>query len=635
MIDDQGIGLDAAGLAGAFPFHFVVDDVGTVVQVGPALARLAPDLQDAPLPDHFEHHRGQGKLDLAAIADRAPSYELLRLKATGRLWRGQTLPSEHGLVFVGTPWFVDTAELAPTGITLDDFALHDPIAEYLALLEDKSSSLRDAKELSRELRRAQNQIEAQLEETHAERQRLEALVQTVPWGVLVEDLEGKIVITNEPLCRLFGIAEAPHSLGGTRCSELSARVAERIADRDSFSQGIAAALAAGVQVLGDEVHTTDGKTLERDYVPITSRDGLLGHLWQYRDVTERHKARQLLEEARYKAEAANTAKSEFLAMMSHEMRTPLGVIVGIVELLQDDPSPELLRSFVQRLGQNSRSLLQMIDTSLDFARLEKRQVEIEDHTFSPDELLEGVADSMGPSAEKRRIRLLSSLAPTVPRTLLGDSLRLRQILINLVNNAVKFTNGSEIQVRAAYEPSPRGDAGVSWTVRDQGPGIPREQHDRIFERFFRAKRPEASRSGTGLGLAICRELASAMGGTISIESDAGHGTTFRVWLPHHEADSARDAEAPLDGYEVEVNAGSQWTGQSLRDLIQRNGASCSLLADAEADAASLRAVRPDGSAVVLQVGNAEARGSQLHRVALPLSNDRVVRAIQAPGEQGD
>lgn len=191
MIDDQGIGLDAAGLAGAFPFHFVVDDRGTVVQVGPALARLAPDLQEGLIGDHFEPHRGQAGLDLAAIAARAPSYELLRLKATGRLWRGQTLLSDHGLVFVGTPWFVDTDELAPTGLTLDDFALHDPIAEYLALLEDKNTALRDAKELSRELRSAQRQLETQLEETRTERQRLEALVRTVPWAYSSKTSRGR------------------------------------------------------------------------------------------------------------------------------------------------------------------------------------------------------------------------------------------------------------------------------------------------------------------------------------------------------------------------------------------------------------------------------------------------------------
>lgn len=571
----DGIGLDAEGLCSTFPFHFVVDGEGLVIQVGPSLARIAPKLMGSKITEHVEQHRPRGPFDLQTAFTRAPSYVVLRLKASQLLWRGQSLRSGPNLMMLGTPWFIDPAELGPAGLSLDDFAPHDSLIDYLTLLQTKNTALRDANNLSRHLRQTRQKLQRQLDETRAERRRLEALVETVPWGVLVEDEDGQIALTNARFCELFALEDSPEELLGTSCDATAIKAIRLIEDPDAFVRGVQKALADGQQSLGVPVRTTDGRILERDYVPIVDRDGFRGHLWQYRDVTERHQAAEMLEDARSKAEAANTAKSEFLAMMSHEMRTPLGVIVGIAELLRGDTTTDIRREFVERLESNSKALLQLIDSTLDFSRLENRQVQIESAELSPDALLESVVDSLTPGASTRGVRLLYGIAPDVPARMLGDELRMRQVLTNLVGNALKFTNGDEVLVQARLLHAEDARQGVLWSVSDHGPGIPRDRQARIFERFVRAESPNSSRSGTGLGLAICRELCEAMDGTIEIDSDEGRGSTFLVWLPLDLPPGDNEPERMLTGTHASVHSASEWIRTALTTQLLRLGAEVS------------------------------------------------------------
>jgi|GEM_PF-2017999 len=609
------VGLDPTALAAAFPFHFVVDPSGSVEQVGPSLARLAPALLGATPTEHFEHHRGKAALDLGAIAAAAPSYVLLRHTATRLLWRGQTLRSGGRLIFVGAPWVASTEELEPSGLSLDDFAPHDPISEYLTLLQEKHTALRDATSLSRELRLAQGQLQRQLHETQAERRKLGALIETVPWGVLVEDTHGRVATVNEPFCRLFAVDATPDDLVGRDTGELTAAIVARVATPDAFHARAAQLRAAGAQQLGDPITLVDSRVLERDYVPVADQDDPVGHLWVFRDVTRRHQAAAALEDARQRAEDANTAKSEFLAMMSHEMRTPLGVIVGIAELLQAGPTREVQRDLVQRLGSNSRSLLQLIDASLDFARLEKRQLDVQQRAFGVDALLDDTVDSMGAAAARRGLQLLASVAAGTPRETVGDGLRLRQVLINLVNNAIKFTDGAEVRVTVRSRRSAAGAEGLLWTVSDHGPGIPAHRQERVFERFVRADASESSRSGTGLGLAICRELCEAMGGSISVESGVGRGSTFCVWLPHVAPEESQPDASPLQGFAAEVRAAGRWQRESLCEQLERLGATVTARDAAESSPADIRLTSPQGKEQRVEVASAD-RASR-HATALP------------------
>lgn len=625
---EPGVGLDAQALAAAFPFHFVVAPGGLIEQVGPSLSRLAPALLGSPPAAHFEHHRGQAALDLAAIDAEAPSYVLLRLTATRLLWRGQTLRSGDRLIFIGTPWVASPEELAPAGLSPDDFAPHDPITEYLTLLHEKHTALRDATGLSRDLRQAQLLLQKQLNETQSERRRLVALIETVPWGVLVENADGRVALVNEPLCRMFGVDAAPDDLIDREAAELTDALHASAADPRRSREDAEQLRVEGQQMLGAPVALRDGRVLERDYVPVADRDGKTGHLWQFRDATGRHQAATALEDARQRAEAANTAKSEFLAMMSHEMRTPLGVIVGIAELLQAEPSPDVQRDLVQRLGSNSRSLLQLIDASLDFARLEKRQVDVQRRPLAIDALLDETIDSMGAAAARRGVQLLASVAPGAPHQTMGDSLRLRQVLINLVNNAIKFTDGAEVYVDVRAQPSSSGAAGMTWSVRDQGPGIPAERQARIFERFVRADASESSRSGTGLGLAICRELCEAMGGTISVDSGAGRGSAFAVWLPHVAPEDDAPPPTPLRGFNAEVRAASPWLRESLGAQLRRLGASVAEAALERAAPPEVEVTSPDGDTQTFEVASAGGGARAASALEHPVTQQRLADTLR-------
>lgn len=230
---------------------------------------------------------------------------------------------------------------------------------------------------------------------------------------------------------------------------------------------------------------------------------------------------------------SNRLKGEFLANVSHELRTPLVSIIGFAELLGDlakNPAPELSRlgRYSQNILTSGRSLLDIINDLLDLAKIEAGKMELHVTEFSVTELCGDMLDFVRPLAEKREQTLVADLDSALPR-MISDSGKIKQILYNLLSNAVKFTPAKgRITLAATNEPGSK----VRLTVRDTGPGIPEAQRDHIFEKFYQAD-SSATRehAGTGLGLAITRDLVQILGGTITLEPDAGSGATFVVVLP--------------------------------------------------------------------------------------------------------
>ena len=246
-----------------------------------------------------------------------------------------------------------------------------------------------------------------------------------------------------------------------------------------------------------------------------------------RDITERKQHEESLREATYKAQEANRAKSDFLANMSHEVRTPMNAIMGMTHLaLRANPAPEQ-REYLSKIASAAESLLNIINDILDFSKIEAGKLELEHIPFSLDELLNKLDDVIGQTAIQKGIGLVFLRDPKAPRSLVGDPLRLGQILINLVNNAVKFTNEGEVtvQVKAA---DAVGDAGrLSFSICDSGIGMSPEQISNLFQSFTQADTSTTRKyGGTGLGLAITKHLCELMGGTLSVESVHGKGSTF-------------------------------------------------------------------------------------------------------------
>ena len=248
------------------------------------------------------------------------------------------------------------------------------------------------------------------------------------------------------------------------------------------------------------------------------------------------------ETARGEAEAANEAKSTFLATMSHEIRTPMNGVLGMMEVLERQGLDDGQRPLVATMRDSAQALLRIIDDVLDFSKIEAGRLELETTAFSLSGLVAGAVDTLRPQADAKGLAIAAEIEPGSNDALVGDPTRIRQILFNLLSNAVKFTERGEIVVRAGTTPLGGGQTRVVLAVKDTGIGLDAAQRARLFEPFSQADSSTTRRyGGTGLGLSIVRRLAQLMGGDVAVDSAPGEGSTFTVTL---ELEAA-PAQSPL------------------------------------------------------------------------------------------
>jgi PAS domain S-box-containing protein len=310
-----------------------------------------------------------------------------------------------------------------------------------------------------------------------------------------------------------------------------------------------------------------------DYAIRDADGGLIEIQSVGRDITERKELQNALTEARDKAEDASQAKSRFLATMSHEIRTPMNGVLGMARLLLETNLAPDQKSYADAIRQSGMSLLALIEDILDFSKIESGALVIEKSDVALQPLIEGIAELLSTRAFMKRIEIVTAVAAEVPDSIMADGVRLRQVLTNLVGNAIKFTEQGGVLVTASVEKSPLPDARLilRLSVRDTGIGVPPEKHTQIFEDFVQADSSHARRfEGTGLGLSISKRLVNAMGGEMGLTS-LDVGSIFWVTLPLDEA-HVREANRPLRGDRVAVISGSPILRDGLRLQLLAAGA---------------------------------------------------------------
>jgi PAS domain S-box-containing protein len=410
-------------------------------------------------------------------------------------------------------------------------------------------------------------------------QRARSLFESQSDLIVMRDAEGRVTFVNDAYCQM---AERP------REALLGSRFAFEV-----FEQGDSALDPNGTRIHDQRIATLLGPKW------IAWREGLVrsdaGQPAELqcvgRDVTDRTETERALAEARDQANAANRAKSRFLAMASHEIRTPLNGIIGMSSLLLETPLTPEQNTYVKAVKTSGDALLSLIEELLDYSKIEAGKIDLEQRPFALVSLIEDITELLAPRAQAKSLEIAAYVDERLPTEVVGDAARLRQVLLNLAGNAIKFTatGGVALIVEPGIWPNE-----ISFMVRDTGIGIAPDAQERIFREFEQAdERIARSYGGTGLGLSISERIVKRMGGRISLESQLGAGATFEVSVPLRASQHDHPSfDAPdLAGQSIMLVAPQTIETSLVARRLQRWGGQTCLVSDADV----ARALLPERS----------------------------------------
>ena len=369
-----------------------------------------------------------------------------------------------------------------------------------------------------------------LQETTVSKNLVDTIIQSMTDTLVVVDLQGKIQMVNEATIKLLGYEKG--ELVGTPVKILfHERTNEPISE--DFKEEL---LTKGKDGRKETLYVTKygGKIAVSFYhCPMYDERGeILGTLYVAQDITERKRIEAELLTAKNQAVSASRAKSEFLANMSHEIRTPMNGVIGMNGLLLDTKLSSEQRSYAQTVASSAEALLTIINEILDFSKIEAGELSIESIAFDLQQTVEEIVDLLSSRVVDKDCELILRVALNVPRNVIGDPGRIRQILNNLAGNSIKFTEKGHVLINVEPVEQTHEKVKVQFEIEDTGIGIPEDKIDTMFEKFTQADGSTSRKyGGTGLGLAITKQLTELMGGSITATSHVGGGTKFKFVLP--------------------------------------------------------------------------------------------------------
>ena len=416
-------------------------------------------------------------------------------------------------------------------------------------------------------------IEQQREKRLSTESFVHSLIENLPIGLYrnTPEPDGRFEMANPALVQMFGY-DSFEEFRRTPAKDLHENPSERRAFSDKL---LADGDYAAKEVLykrkdGSNIWGAVTVTVNRDEDGTAFFDGTII------DVTERRKAEDALRQAMREAEAGSRAKSEFLANMSHEIRTPMNAIIGMANLLLDTPLQQQQHQYVEIVVSSAESLLTIINDILDFSKIEAGKMTLETHPFELSKLVNSVMDTTALSGHEKGLELTSTIDLDVPHRLQGDLGRLRQIMVNLVGNAIKFTRSGSVRIRVSLDNQTEEQATLRFRVTDTGIGIVASRLDNLFEAFSQADSSSTRRyGGTGLGLAISKRLVKLIGGSIGVKSEVGRGSTFWFSAPLEKLPGDEPIDTPTPTYTVRVDTKRR---RRIRILVAEDNATNQLVA---------------------------------------------------------
>jgi PAS domain S-box-containing protein len=429
------------------------------------------------------------------------------------------------------------------------------VIEYMGTLQDSTERHKMLTTLSRE------------------RNLLRIVINHVPDYIFVKDRTGHYILGNLAFSRSVNLPTPEDMIGKTSAQIMESNFA---AELEADDQRV---LERGISLLNVERQQIDPSGQPRwnliTKVPLRDQHGqIVGLVGISRDITDQRQSERELAESRDNAVEAARLQSTFLATMSHEIRTPINGVIGMIDILAGTTLDSKQREMVTIIHNSGQSLLALINDILDFSKIEAGMLTLEDIEFEPLEIVENVADVLTPQARQKHLTLLTYVDPMIPPLLRGDTVRLHQVLLNLGNNAIKFTAQGEVVIRAHLEFATLTQATIKFSVRDTGIGLAPSDRDRLFKPFVQADASTTRRfGGTGLGLAICRRLVDMMNGELDFDSEVGQGATFWIRLTLPIADPKIVPESTrLTGVKILVADENVTSGEILSQYLGMWGA---------------------------------------------------------------